>query len=451
MLAMDADNLAIPRAQVTAGESEKYLTEFRIGRRHYTQQYNKLYYKRLETLKPFVQKHAQHKWEKHGHKQPIQLTQKVLNVEGPEPTYIIGSIFIDTPEKPSTLEQVEKTHWITDTEFAGKYRGPDDALYLEDESGRIRLVGKAIEGISVASGVIIAAMGSETANGDFDVVDICFAGMAPQPQRRFSTEDKYVALVSGFNATVESPVTLEMQLLAEYLAGTMGSEEDQRRSAQIVQTVVLGQIIEMPEPPLGHTEDAKVNDRKPVQQLLATVDAFLADIAGAMPLTLLPGKSDPADISMPQQPLHPSLFAHCKQYSGFRTATNPAYFEIDGTLVLASAGQNVDDLCHYAVRDETPCQLAARTLQWRHIAPSAPDTLWSYPFTEYDPFVVRNTPHVYVVGNQKKFDICVAEGTDGQTSQMIMVPGFKQSHSIVLLNLRTLECTQVHIGALATH
>ncbi|KAJ1867505.1 DNA polymerase delta small subunit Cdc1 [Coemansia sp. RSA 989] len=450
MLAMDYD-LKVPRTRVTAGESEKYLTEFKIGRRHYTQQYNKLYYKRLETLKPFVQTHAQHKWEKQGHKQPIRLTQKVLNVEGPEPTYIIGSIFIDTPQKPSTLEQVEKTHWISDTDFAGKYRGPEDALYLEDESGRIRLVGKAIEELLVTSGVIMAAMGSETADGDFDVVDVCFAGMAPQPQRQPSAEDKYVALVSGLSATVESPVTLEMQLLAEYLAGTAGSEEDQRRSAQIVQTVVVGQTVELPEPPLGHTEDAKANDRKPVQQLLAAVDAFLADIAAAMPLTLLPGKSDPADISMPQQPLHPSLFAHCKQYSGFQTVTNPAYFEVDGTLVLASAGQNVDDLCHYAVHDETPCQLAARTLQWRHIAPSGPDTLWGYPFTDHDPFVVRNTPHVYVVGNQPKFDMCAAEGTDGQISQMVMVPGFRQSRSIVLLNLRTLECTQVHIGALAAN
>lgn len=52
---------------------------------------------------------------------------------------------------------------------------------LEDESGRIRLVGDHVRKARLVTGVIIGALGAETANGDFEVVDICYPGMAPQP------------------------------------------------------------------------------------------------------------------------------------------------------------------------------------------------------------------------------------------------------------------------------
>lgn len=39
----------------------------------------------------------------------------------------------------------------------------------------------------LVTGVIIGALGIETNNGDFEVVDICSAGMAPQP--RITWED----------------------------------------------------------------------------------------------------------------------------------------------------------------------------------------------------------------------------------------------------------------------
>ncbi len=45
-------------------------------------------------------------------------------------------------------------------------------------------------------------------------------------------------------------------------------------------------------------------------------------------------------------------------------------------------------------------KLMEGTLQWRHLAPTAPDTLPCYPFCDTDPFVLDACPHVYFVGNQ---------------------------------------------------
>lgn len=59
---------------------------------------------------------------------------------------------------------------------------------LEDESGRIRLVGEEIAKAKLVSGVIIAALGMESSAGDFKVIDYCFAEMGPQESQ--VTEDE---------------------------------------------------------------------------------------------------------------------------------------------------------------------------------------------------------------------------------------------------------------------
>jgi DNA polymerase delta subunit 2 len=51
---------------------------------------------------------------------------------------------------------------------------------LEDESGRIGLIGKILEDTPLVTGVIVGVLGAETSSGDFEVVDLCFPGMAPQ-------------------------------------------------------------------------------------------------------------------------------------------------------------------------------------------------------------------------------------------------------------------------------
>lgn len=62
-----------------------------------------------------------------------------------------------------------------------KIYSADDHVTLEDESGRIQLVGEKIERERLVTGVILGALGYENANGDFQVVDVCYAGMASQP------------------------------------------------------------------------------------------------------------------------------------------------------------------------------------------------------------------------------------------------------------------------------
>jgi DNA polymerase delta subunit 2 len=93
------------------------------------------------------------------------------------------------------------------------------------------------------------------------------------------------------------------------------------------------------------------------------------------------------------------------------------------------------------------------TLAWRHLAPTAPDTLACYPFADQDPFVVKETPNVYYCGNQAAFatklvahpDGAVKDGADASV-RLIALPVFATTGTAVLVNVATLEATPLTIG-----
>jgi DNA polymerase delta subunit 2 len=81
------------------------------------------------------------------------------------------------------------------------------------------------------TGVIMAALGMETAQGDFEVIDLCFAGLpplekpvAPPAEERMSEDGKtWIALASGLSVgAADAPADLRAQLLVEYLTGEAG-------------------------------------------------------------------------------------------------------------------------------------------------------------------------------------------------------------------------------------
>ena len=87
-------------------------------------------------------------------------------------------------------------------------------------------------------GVIAAVLGAENQSGDFEVADMCFAGMAHQPISANSSngstaekesaegDDPCVALLSGLDfGSNEDPSDYRVGLLAEWLTGEAGSEE----------------------------------------------------------------------------------------------------------------------------------------------------------------------------------------------------------------------------------
>ena len=124
-------------------------------------------------------------------------------------------------------------------------------MMLEDESGRLRVTGEILSD-SYVTGCVLAALGSEQADGTFQVIATQYADLAPQPERWArddSDSDSVVttskkpkpprqkagklAIVSGLEITGTTDDDLSLDLLMEYLTGEATGPPDQTNASQI--------------------------------------------------------------------------------------------------------------------------------------------------------------------------------------------------------------------------
>jgi len=311
------------------------------------------------------------------------------------------------------------------------------------------------------AGVIVACRGVSD-NGEFAVEDMCFAA-PPQPVPlpptcRVSTaagaapaasdDDVYVALISGLHVGHPDSNPLQLQLALDWLTGQLGGASEQHLASRVVRCIVAGNLIAPIDAPTGNVsakESAKLTTH------LRDVDNTLCQLASALPVDIMPGKDDPSSVALPQQPLHRCLLPESSRYeSTLLRVTNPYECDIDGVRFLGTSGQNLDDLWRCCSTDDRLALLEA-SLQWGHLAPSAPDTLSCYPFNDNDPFVVTSQPHVYFAGNQPSYATALVqankEGKPPVLTRLVLLPSFRQTGTLVLVNLRTLACHPVTFNA----
>ncbi|KAF2237654.1 hypothetical protein EV356DRAFT_510632 [Viridothelium virens] len=441
--------------------------------KHYQQQYADMYFTRLAMLKKPVEQVAAEAWDDFKIAgETAKKVDRVLAVRQGQLCWIVGTVYMEMPLKPNVLDDISKEHWIAAPPPRAKFTSPNgqDQIMLEDESGRIRLTGSFLPMQLLVTGCIVAVLGTENRDGEFDVVDLKVPDLPAQPERwgrhhsqvqggknnqqNGTPQAGKMAIVSGLGINGDEGDTLCVDLLLEYLLGEAAGPESQVAAANISRLLVAGNSISHGTP-IPSREDVAAKKKKygydptaynaaPTERL----DVLLATLLPSLPITLLPGLTDPANVSLPQQPLHPALFPHCRAYSlipgessqdpgWFDTATNPWQGDVDGWRVLASGGQTVDDVFKY-VEGEDRIEMMESMLRWRLVAPTAPDTLWSYPFQLKDAFIISECPHVYIVGNQPKFDTAVIEGPDGQRVRLIAVPKFRDTGELILLDMENL-------------
>lgn len=377
---------------------------------------------------------------------------------------------------------------------------------LEDDSGRIKLVGDNLKDVPLVTGCIIAVMGTETASGELDVAGVKFADLPPQPERwslskppapkgedtemsdagspRSGTK---LAIVSGLSLSgKDASHAAALDLLLEFLLGEALDTAVQREVSQITRLVVAGNSIARDEPA------EKKPDRKATQKKYGydssaynpapfrLLDDFFAELLPSIPITVMPGVDDPATAAYPQQPVHSAMFPKARGFAAedpnrgagwFDCVTNPWEGEVEGWRVLGTGGQNVDDVFKYIGSDDRLGMMEGMC-RWRCIAPTAPDTLCkfslvspplaltgllgmmhvltkagSYPFQEDEPFVLKSCPHLYFVGSQPRFSTRTIRGPDNQEVRLITVPSFARTGEIVLVDMETLETSVIQITA----
>ncbi|MQL91987.1 hypothetical protein Taro_024600 [Colocasia esculenta] len=403
------------------------------------QQYSQIYFMRLHNMRNLIYPLVP-KWK------PQLPVCTVLGLEEGKECIIVGTIYKHMKLKPSILDEYSKERSTIPLVKPHNFMHPDDHLVLEDESGRVKLGASVLAPSDFVTGIVMALHGKETSDGDFFVQDVLVAGLPPQVERPIISDNKYVVFISGLNVGGSMLNPLQFQLLVDHITGHLGDDREQSMASQIVRVVIAGNSVEVPKGLLSGqmvTPKEQYKIFEPIKEL----DISLTQLVVAMPVDIMPGTNDPANFSLPQQPLNRCLFPGASTYNTFVSCTNPHSFELDNVQFLGTSGQNIDDLGKYSdAKDKL--EFMERTLRWRHLAPTAPNTLGCYPFTDRDPFLIESCPHVYFCGNQDKYETRVIQGPEGQSVRLICIPRFCESGIAIMLNMRNLEC---HTLSLSTN
>lgn len=436
---------------------------FAVKDKCFTNQYAGMYFSRLSSLTGDLKKLSAARWP------GVPFESKLLGLKARKRCVVIGTLYKKLKLRPSVLEEFKfskkkkKKRGEKDEAPPSVLFSEDDELVLEDSHARIPVVlsvgaGSLPPTSELVSGIVVAMVGCPDESGTFLVEQMELPGVPPQDTKQAPpADDVCVALVSGLQVGGDGGgkgAALRRQLLAEYLSGLAGSRSEQERAARVAQVIFAGNSICMQRDEnieyahfnKANRDQAENTRNRDMKETLDNLDAWLTSLASSLNVIVMPGAKDPANFTLPQDELPSFFFPTASTYSTLQRATNPCLASVAGRRLLGTAGQNIDDLAKQSAA-KGPIDHLERTLRWRHVAPTAPDTLGCYSFDDSDPFVIEKCPHVYFAGNQDTFASRLVEGPQGQKCRIVTLPSFAKTGSIAMVNLRTLDCWEVKLGA----
>lgn len=396
--------------------------------------------------------------------------------------------------------------------------GEDDEVFMEDDSGRVRLEG--IPAAVVCTGLVLGVDGTLLENGCLSVNCYAIGDLrevyVPRTLPTVSSPMPcYVGFVCGLelcSAQTQTDAATNgramIELLVDYLSGALGSTGKVVQPSYISRLVIGGNSIAPTDElrlkrkvkldPSDHvklSDDKQNNGTVTSASLMRELDAILARLADSIEVELMPGDNDMTNAFHPQQPIHPLLLPEAARRSSIGFVTNPYEFVAfpsddeenhversgadateGGTIFFVSSGSNLNCV-NRETRFDSRLDAMSLILQSGCACPTAPNTVFSYPFTDTDPFVFPKAPHCFVCCDQPEWEtrweplatfdptrdtngcgILLNEEMEGQSQEiesdgagvrLVCVPTFAQTGKLVLVDVNspTLETTYVDFAS----
>lgn len=384
---------------------------------NYARQYTGIYQDRLEKLRPRIS--PPEDWKDGEEK------ARTLDLPVGKLAYCTGCIVRKPHFKSNIFSDLKQMYHGVMPAEPQKYASAEDEVFLEDDGGRVPL--KGLETEVLVTGTVAAVLGVLQEDGSFEVVSVCYPS-TPANASTAQIEGK-IAVLCGLNLKETVSEDLQYTLLLEHLLTTPYSA-----------LIIAGNS-------LAEDESKLVGSRVLRPKLDLTVfsrlDSFLFTLCKALPVFIMSGPTDPTSTAFPQLPIHSALFKSCRQLvvsKVLQSVSNPELFTINSEFeILCSSGQPVTDLKKYDFENKlSDIDLMEKTLNYGHLAPTAPDTLWSYPYVD-DPMVITKKPDVYFSANSSEFTSKLRDDV-----LYISVPPFNPSGTLVVLDLATKEVETVN-------
>jgi DNA polymerase delta subunit 2 len=366
--------------------------QFRICHREFTQQYSHIYFCRLKQIKPALLEKAHSKWT--ASSSGYSHCERVLDSQVNCQSFLLGTIYVEQPERRGILDEIALEYQLEKQSISCEstsYYSKDSLVFLEDEHARIQLFLPA--DCHFITGSVVAVAGVERENGQFEVHDWTFAGLpAQEPTKEKDLNVSNLLLVSGLKYNLSegsSAAALQFEMLKDLCVGNFGYPSG---LGEIDGLVLCGNSLlepprfvdDMQKKRFGATNyKYDTNHFKCFSHTLAQI------LQAGKEVCLVPGATDPTNISLPQQPIHQALLkeatqaaSSCQNGNKLYLETNPAFVEINGLLCLLMDGQTVLD-----AQKHTPGHSVQQVIEYlllsRHIAPTAPDTLCKHFYAHF--------------------------------------------------------------------
>ncbi|XP_043261760.1 DNA polymerase delta subunit 2-like [Colletes gigas] len=436
-LLMNSENKNLQVFERKQTEYKDLAKKFTSTKRDYSKQFAHIYAVRLAELRNVLIPRVQTKWGS----VPIVKLADLEKFEGQE-CILIGTLYKHQQWKPSILRELSEEHQLTAPCSRSDYCSEKDQPFLEDEMLRIKLVGEQVDIKNIVTGVVCAIVGNENNDGTFMVKDWCFPNCPPKTSLTKCTSTGKLVIVSGLDLS-KSSESLGTCLFVEWLCGMAGNVKVQKDGASIVNLIIAGNTIKS-----NNTKYSAADTlAKEIGETTKTADIFLSNLSSCCYVTLMPGEYDPTNSMFPQIPLHPCLLPKSSRLDTFKSTTNPWIGKIEEQVIIGTSGQSINDIVKATGETNTsPIEWLEKTLLWRHICPTAPDTLLACPYYESDLFILKECPDIYFVGNTEKFETKLWKGDENQVVRLISVPRFSTTHTAVIVNLENLETQYISFG-----
>ncbi|MBE7180194.1 MAG: hypothetical protein INR71_03130, partial [Terriglobus roseus] len=226
--------------------------------RSYQHQFADMYFLRLAELKPAIETVAAAAFASHSIAgETARRVDRVLDVRQGELCWVVGTVYMEMALKPNVLDDISKEHWIAAPPPREKFVGADGAeqVMLEDESGRLRLAGPVLRGRLLVTGCIVAVLGTENRDGEFEVLEVVDADL-PRQAPRWEEEDGEdagtgkevvragrdktggkIAIISGLDIDGTRGDDLFLDQLTTFLRG---EGPEQEKASRITRLIIAG-------------------------------------------------------------------------------------------------------------------------------------------------------------------------------------------------------------------
>ena len=366
--------------------------------------------------------------------------------------------------KPSCLKGMENMYGLSKLT---KYIDEKDILSLEDTSGRVK-IDKTNSKINInefVSGIPIAFKGKLNDKGVFVADDYLFyqpGNLTNQLnndtpmdiESNVSSPNKNLILfisnlrIGNLNEDEDGKLPTARTMLVDFIQNNNLNNKLSEISNRIKRVIFLGSSVYVNEKieELEKGSFIKAEEYKKELNLIiknyTLLDKFLKLIASYIHVDLINGIEGNDGVYFPQNNNSQFLFLDNMVNINAKTlnlVSNPFKFEIYSQKIkskksfLGTSGENINCILQYTDIND-PLEAMQKTIEWGHLAPLAPDTLRTYPYSQNEPLLLNKIPDIYFISGNKVLNKKVIDYNKKEILLMEL-PDFSQTCNGVIYNI----------------